>query len=99
MVGYFSECAATAQYTDVDGHNQHLLLVLRRRVRSLKDGLYDVHVVDVDLGLPLDEFPRLGHPMVSFEFSNDGKLPFPYPRDASGTSSVFVSSTTYTAKI
>ena len=31
-----------------------------------------------------------------FHFSNDGKLPFPYPRDSSGTSSVFVSSTTYT---
>ena len=97
LVGYFSECAATAQYTAANGHNQHLLLVLRRRVRSLKDHLYNVHVVDVDLGLPLDSFPRLGNPMVSLTFSNDGKLPFPYPRDASGTSSVFVSSTTYTA--
>ena len=60
LVGYFSECAATAQYTAANGHNQHLLLVLRRRVRSLKDHLYNVHVVDVDLGLPLDSFPRLG---------------------------------------
>ena len=59
LVGHFSECAATAQYTDANGHNPHLLLVLRRRVRSLKDGLYNVHVVDVDLGLPLDEFPSL----------------------------------------
>ena len=39
MVGHFSECAVTAQYTDVDGRNPHLLLVLRRRVRSLKTPL------------------------------------------------------------
>ena len=44
LVGYFSDCAATTQYANANSHDSHLLIILRRKVKSQARDHYNIHV-------------------------------------------------------